>query len=149
MPRIKERLKELKAQQAGASKRSRDDESSAVEGTEKGMPWNKRVSLTPASEVHKVKTAGLGLRAQRRMADQIEKQFGEMLAGPPWDYLINGKDLLLAEMQKEAERQIAVSLVTHFGIDCKSFSRARDRPVPNAKSFPGRLRSDKWPLGLP
>ena len=103
MPRIKERLKELKAQQASAAntgtgaKRARDEETSTSDCAEKGRPWNKWVTLTPASEVHKVKTAGLGLKAQRRMADQVAKQFGEMLTGPPWDMILNGKDLLLAE----------------------------------------------------
>ena len=37
------------------------------------------------------------MKAQRRMADQVAKQFGEMLTGPPWDMILNGKDLLLAE----------------------------------------------------
>ena len=72
-------------------------------------------------------------------------------AADPWDWLL---DKSRCDMLREENRNNLTLLeekvaAVHYGNDCKSFSRARDKPVKGAKWYPCRLRSTTFPAGLP
>eukprot|EP00972_Heterocapsa_arctica_P056600 8355563-Heterocapsa_arctica.AAC.1 len=48
-----------------------------------------------------------------------------------------------------ATEQLRRSRANLYAPDCKTLSRARDRPIPGARFQPVRLRSKQFPLGLP
>ena len=60
------------------------------------------------------------------------------------------QDLLVEHNVVQLSEQLNKSLISWFGIDCKSFSRARDRPIKGLPKWrqPPRLRSDQYPEGF-
>ena len=54
--------------------------------------------------------------------------------GPAWDLLRGSQyDVLRKENVERLQRQVAASLVVHFGTECKTFSRAREIQRPGLK----------------
>lgn len=74
--------------------------------------------------------------------------------GSPWDLLrgsvvagVNSLDVAAPANQAKLQWQVDNILVVHFGIDCRTFSRAREIPRPGVPVRP--LRSRDHPDGLP
>ena len=83
-------------------------------------------------------------------SEEIEKELVKVQVGEHWDKLLGEQyDVLVAENEAKLLEQLLETMVSFFGIDCKSFSRARGCPVPGAKTWPKALRSASFPLGLP
>ena len=58
-------------------------------------------------------------------------------------------DILTPEGRAGAVDLALKAAVTLLAPECKTLSRARDRPIPGARRQPRRLRSAAWPYGLP
>ena len=50
--------------------------------------------------------------------------------------------------QKSAEKQIERATAVGIGLDCSTFTRAREIPIPGHPNPPSQLRSTTWPEGL-
>ena len=83
-------------------------------------------------------------------ADELAAEYGAEI-GVPWDRLRGGaaQDVGLPEARKALELQVRRTAVTWWAPECKTFSRARGRPVAGASSWPKALRSPRYPEGLP
>ena len=144
------RLAELKEKIAKAksemeAKRSKG-ECGERSGTSKS--GSSKVELKPRTDAREERASGLsGDKDVAAMSSQDVKgsrATRRLVVGKPWDNLIDPKlDVLCNENQKDLDEQQTKSRVSFYGIDCKSFSRARDRPVRGAKSYPRRLRSNQ------
>ena len=75
----------------------------------------------------------------------------EVLVGTAWDLKRGGAahDVRSAEGRRRLQAQIAASSTTWWAPECKTFSRARGKPVPGAAHWPPALRSRDHPHGLP
>ena len=105
-------------------------------------------SATEAAEADKTDTkcAGLGPAAEARVVRELR----DVKVGQHWDKKLGDEfDVLVPANEERLKAQMLSSLSNFFGIDCKSFSRARGRPVPGAKRWPCALRSAEFVLGLP
>ena len=75
-------------------------------------------------------SAGLSARA----AKKVEKEVRSIRVGQHWDNKLGPQfDVLVAANVIKLRAQMRFSEVCFFGIDCKSFSRARGRPIPGAR----------------
>ena len=72
-------------------------------------------------------------------------------AGPAWDLKIGGAlhDLRDPARRADLRAQLAASWFAFWAPECKTFSRARGRPVQGARSWPLAVRSGMHPYGLP
>ena len=73
--------------------------------------------------------------------------------GQPWDLkrgrIIDGKnefDVLVEPSASEGIREAAVSAVVFCAPDCRTFSRAREIPVPGVRC--GQRHAEEFPLGF-
>lgn len=73
--------------------------------------------------------------------------------GPAWEVLrgkvikgVNSFDVIAEANQEKLRTQVTDSWVVHFGIECRTFSRAREIPRPGVRVR--WLRSAEHPLGL-
>ena len=75
----------------------------------------------------------------------------EVLVGTAWDLKRGGAahDVRSAAARSSLQMQIAASSTIWWAPECKSFSRARGKPVPGATHWPPALRSKSYPHGLP
>ena len=75
----------------------------------------------------------------------------EVLVGTAWDLKRGGAahDVRSAAARSSLQMQIAASSTVWWAPECKSFSRARGKPVPGATHWPPALRSKNYPHGLP
>ena len=71
--------------------------------------------------------------------------------GMPWDVLRGGgaQDVRAPASRRELRGQLARTRFSWWAPECRSFSRARGRPIPGASSWPPALRSAAYPHGLP
>ena len=71
--------------------------------------------------------------------------------GAPWDVLRGGgaQDVRAPASRAELRAQLVRTMFSWWAPECKSFSRARGRPIPGASSWPPALRSAAHPHGLP
>ena len=100
-------------------------------------------SATEAAEADKsdTKCAGLGPAAEARVVRKLR----DVKVGQHWDKKLGDEfDVLVPANEERLKAQMLSSLSNFFGIDCKSFSRARGRPVPGAKRWPCALRSAEF-----
>lgn len=76
---------------------------------------------------------------------------GVVLAGIAWDLKRGGPshDVRNAAARRSMQEQIASSAAVWWAPECKTFSRARGKPVPGATHWPPALRSREHPYGLP
>ena len=75
-------------------------------------------------------SAGLSARA----AKKVEKEVRNIRVGQHWDNKLGPQfDVLVEANAIKLRAQMRFSEVCFFGIDCKSFSRARGRPIPGAR----------------
>ena len=76
---------------------------------------------------------------------------GVVLAGVAWDLKRGGPshDVRNAAARRSMQEQIASSSAVWWAPECKTFSRARGKPVPGATHWPPALRSREHPYGLP
>ena len=65
----------------------------------------------------------------------------------PWDILIENRDVLARS--NEVTEIARNSRIRHWGPNCATFTRAREKPIPGVKNPPRPLRSREWPEGLP
>ena len=74
-----------------------------------------------------------------------------VLAGVAWDLKRGGAehDVRSADARRKLQTQIASSSTVWWAPECKTFSRARGKPVPGASHWPPALRSREHPHGLP
>ena len=84
--------------------------------------------------------ASSGLPPQ--VVSDMRRELRSVVVGQHWDNKISDKlDVLVAANEEKLIEQMRDTHINFFGIDCKSFSRARGRPVPGARSWPCALRS--------
>ena len=76
---------------------------------------------------------------------------GAMIVGEAWDLKRGGAahDVRSAAARRRLQLQIEASDVTWWAPECRTFSRARGKPVPGATHWPPALRSTSHPYGLP
>ena len=76
---------------------------------------------------------------------------GAILAGVAWDLKRGGAehDVRNTDARRRLQAQIAASSTIWWAPECKTFSRARGKPVPGATHWPPALRSREHPHGLP
>ena len=69
----------------------------------------------------------------------------------PWDLKRGGErhDVRVPANLAVLEQALRRTLCAWWAPECKTFSRARGKPVPGAKSWPRALRSGRFPAGLP
>ena len=70
----------------------------------------------------------------------------EKKVAEPWD-LLRGRDVF--QHRKQLHRDLGTSDLQHWGPNCCTFSRARERPIPGVKNPPTPLRSSHFPEGIP
>ena len=80
-----------------------------------------------------------------------ESAYPAMGVGMAWDIKRGGgeHDVRAPAARDALWRQLARTHVAWWAPECRSFSRARGRPIPGATSWPGALRSEEFPYGLP
>ena len=76
---------------------------------------------------------------------------GQILTGVAWDLKRGGAahDVRDPAARVRLQAQVAKSGVTWWAPECRTFSRARGKPVPGASHWPPALRSTAHPYGLP
>ena len=76
---------------------------------------------------------------------------GVIVAGEAWDLKRGGPahDVRSPTARRRLQLQIEASDVTWWAPECRTFSRARGKPVPGATHWPPALRSSAHPYGLP
>ena len=76
---------------------------------------------------------------------------GATLVGVAWDLKRGGTehDVRSTDGRRRLQAQIAASSTIWWAPECKTFSRARGKPVPGATHWPPALRSREHPHGLP
>ena len=75
-----------------------------------------------------------------------ELQREEKKVAEPWD-LLRGRDIF--KHGDQLQRDLQVSDLQHWGPNCCTFSRAREKPIPGVKNPPVPLRSSDFPEGIP
>ena len=76
---------------------------------------------------------------------------GAIIVGEAWDLKRGGPahDVRSPSARRRLQLQIENSDVTWWAPECRTFSRARGKPVPGATHWPPALRSTAHPYGLP
>ena len=123
-------------------------ESKGVYSTSSSSTSRRLSSATEIAESDKAdtKSAGLGPAAEAR----IVRELRDVKVGQHWDKKLGDEyDVLVPANEERLKAQMLRSLANLFGIDCRSFSRARGRLAPGAKRLPGVLKSAEFVLGLP
>ncbi|CAE8637383.1 unnamed protein product, partial [Polarella glacialis] len=114
----------------------------------------RRLKLSDTLKYLRTKLTQRGPDKRRRGNKDVARVALKLLqTGKPWDLKIGGAahDVLTKEGEEGVSLQTLSSAVSFFAPDCKTLSRARDRPIrglPRWKQLP-RLRSKNFPLGLP
>jgi hypothetical protein len=94
--------------------------------------------------------AGFRLASGRLDAKEYPPQAEFNRIAQPWDLKRGTQYNVLVEPGRTLVKSIArQSAVLVEAPECKTLSRARDRPIPGADRQPPRLRSDEHPEGLP
>ena len=144
----------LQSLQQGIQRLKRDIENKAQRTLEEGRSVRRKVTLTPSRRAASPSksSAGLGPKAARSVDKELEgiAEARPARVGDPWDFLIRPEDDLRdSAARMRLQTLMRAAAIVHFGIDCKTFTRARGIPVKGAKWWPKAVRSDEWPLGLP
>ena len=84
-------------------------------------------------------------------SEEVGQRWRGAFAGMPWDTKRGGlgHDVRVPSHFVRLAGQVENSFCTWWAPDCKTFSKARGRPIPGAKSWPMACRSVEFPLGLP
>ena len=105
-----------------------------------------------------VRLARLGDAAALTDTSEIADDFtgaishdGCIIVGEAWDLKRGGPahDVRSPTARRRLQLQIEASDVTWWAPECRTFSRARGKPVPGATHWPPALRSSAHPYGLP
>ena len=131
--------------QPGASRKIPEE----LAGAERDVPpkrtqeWWETVEVGGDQEDSEV-TAG-------QSSEEVGQRWRGAFAGMPWDTKRGGSghDVRVSSHFVRLAGQVEKSFCTGWAPNCKTFSKARGRPIPGAKSWPMACRSVEFPLELP
>jgi hypothetical protein len=128
----------LQSLRQGIRRLKRDIEDKAQKTLEEGRSVRRKVTLTPSRRAVSPSkgSAGLGPKAARSVDKELEGIAADRPArvGDPWDFLIRPEDDLRdSAARMRLQTLMRAAAIVHFGIDCKTFTRARGIPVRGAK----------------
>jgi hypothetical protein len=127
----------LQSLQQGIQRLKRDIEAKAQRTLEESRSVRRKVTLTPSMRAasSSKRSAGLGPKAARSVEKELDGIATARSArvGDPWDFLICPEDDLRdSAARMRLQTLMRAAAVVHFGIDCKTFTRARGIPVKGA-----------------